>query len=112
MQLEEYFDFLSPTDIRLKGSRIGIETILWDYLRKGLVAEQIVINYPSLTFAQVYATLTYYWANQADLDNYLRMVEHILEEQREEQRLNPSPAVRRLQALARQRDEAAMSSKK
>ncbi len=28
MQLEDYFNFLRPDDIRLKGSRIGIETIL------------------------------------------------------------------------------------
>jgi hypothetical protein len=28
MQLEDYFDFLAPDDIRLKGTRVGIETIL------------------------------------------------------------------------------------
>ncbi len=28
MQLEDYFDFLSPNDIRIKNSRIGIETIM------------------------------------------------------------------------------------
>ncbi|MBD2520577.1 hypothetical protein H6G93_37695 [Nostoc sp. FACHB-973] len=28
MQLEDYFTFLAPDDIRLKGSRIGIKTIL------------------------------------------------------------------------------------
>jgi hypothetical protein len=32
MQLEDYFNFLRPDDIRLKGSRIGIETILYEYL--------------------------------------------------------------------------------
>ena len=26
MQLEDYFDFLAPDDIRIKGHRIGIET--------------------------------------------------------------------------------------
>jgi hypothetical protein len=31
MQLEDYFDFLSPTDIRLKGHRIGIDTVLSYY---------------------------------------------------------------------------------
>ena len=29
MQLEDYFDFLAADDIRLKGSRIGIESILY-----------------------------------------------------------------------------------
>ena len=27
MQLEDYFDFLAPNDIRIKGSRIGIELV-------------------------------------------------------------------------------------
>ena len=28
MHLEDYFNFLAPNDIRLRGHRIGIETIL------------------------------------------------------------------------------------
>jgi hypothetical protein len=32
MQLEDYFNFLTPNDIRLKATRIGIETILYDYI--------------------------------------------------------------------------------
>ena len=32
MELESYFDFLSPEEIRIRGTRIGIETILEDYL--------------------------------------------------------------------------------
>ncbi len=32
MQLEDYFDFLAPDGIRIKGHRIGIETVLYDYL--------------------------------------------------------------------------------
>ncbi|NEO76071.1 MAG: hypothetical protein F6J99_07355 [Moorea sp. SIO4G3] len=34
MQLEEYFNFLAPDDIRIKGHRIGIETVLYEYLFK------------------------------------------------------------------------------
>jgi hypothetical protein len=32
MQLEDYFDFLSPTDIRIKGHRVGMDIILSYYL--------------------------------------------------------------------------------
>ena len=32
MQLDDYFDFLAPDDIRIKGTRIGIETVLWDFI--------------------------------------------------------------------------------
>ena len=72
MQLEEYFDFLAPNDIRLKGHRIGIETILLDYIELGLFPEDIVLRYPSLSLEQVYATITYYYRNQAKIDAYLR----------------------------------------
>jgi hypothetical protein len=30
MELEGYFDFLAPDDIRIKGMRIGIETVLYE----------------------------------------------------------------------------------
>lgn len=32
MQLEDYFNFLTPNDIHLKGTIIGIETVLHDYI--------------------------------------------------------------------------------
>ena len=32
MLLEEYFDFLSENEIRLKGHRIGIEDVLYEYI--------------------------------------------------------------------------------
>jgi uncharacterized protein (DUF433 family) len=105
MLLEDYFDFLAPDDIRLKGRRIGIETILWDYLELGLFPEQIAARYPSLSLEQVYATITYYWHNQAQVDAYLRAVEDEIERQRLEQDLHPSPAIIRLRELARQRDQ-------
>jgi hypothetical protein len=32
MPLEDYFDFLAPNDSRIRGHRIGIETLLDEYL--------------------------------------------------------------------------------
>ena len=60
MKLEDYFDFLAPDDIRVKGTRVGIETILSDYLDFGLFPEDIVLCYPTLSLEAVYATITYY----------------------------------------------------
>ncbi len=105
MQLEDYFAFLAPDDIRVKGTRIGIETILTDYLELGLFAEQIATRYPSLSVEQVYATLTYYWRNRAQVDTYLRRVDQEIEQQRHQQDQHPSPAVQRLRELARLRDQ-------
>lgn len=104
MQLEDYFDFLAPNDIRIKGTRIGIETILTDYLELGLFAEQIAARYPSLSVEQVYATLTYYWRNRAQVDAYLHRVDQEVEHQRRQQDQYPTPAVQRLRELARQRE--------
>ena len=57
MELEDYFDFLSPDDIRLKGHRVGIDTVL-DYYLEGYTPEEIVANLPTLSLEQVYATIT------------------------------------------------------
>jgi uncharacterized protein (DUF433 family) len=105
MQLEDYFDIMAPNDIRVKGTRVGIETILWDYLDLGLFPEQIAARYRTLSLEQVYATLTYYWRNREQVEAYLHAVEKELERQRQEQDLHPSPAVQRLRELARQREQ-------
>lgn len=38
-QLTDYFNFLTPYDIRLKGTRIGIETILYEYIDRSRTPE-------------------------------------------------------------------------
>lgn len=105
MLLEEYFDFLAPNDIRIHGTRVGIETVLFDYLDLGLLPEQIATRYRTLSLDQVYATLTYYWHNATHVDAYLRIVDAEIARQRHEQDLHPSPALQRLRELARQRDK-------
>ena len=106
MQLEDYFEFLAPNDIRVKGTRVGIETILSDYLDLGLFAEQIAARYRTLSLEQVYATLTYYWHNREQVEAYLHSTWEEIERQRQEQNAHPSPAVQRLRKMARQRDQA------
>lgn len=105
MKLEDYFEALAPDDIRVKGTRVGLETILWDYLELGLFLEQIAARYHTISLEQVYATLTYYWRNQQQMDAYLRLVEKEVDQQRREQELHPSSAVRRLRQLAEERGE-------
>ena len=71
MQLEEYFDFLGPDDIRLKGTRVGIETILYDHIHRSRTPEQIAAEYPSVTLEQVYATILYRLHYREAVDAYL-----------------------------------------
>jgi uncharacterized protein (DUF433 family) len=103
MQLEDYFDFQAANDIRLKGSRIGIETILFDYLELGLFPEDLVVRYPTLSLEEVYATITYYWHNKTQIDTYLREWREHGERMRLEQERNPAPGVLRLREVIRQR---------
>jgi uncharacterized protein (DUF433 family) len=71
MKLEEYFHFLTPSDIRLKDSRIGIETILYEYIYCAKTAEEIAQLYPTLTLEQVYATILYYLHGQEKITKYM-----------------------------------------
>ena len=101
MQLEEYFDFLADDDIRLKGTRIGIETILYDYIHRQRSPEAIAQAYPSLTLEQVYATILYYLHNREKVSRYLT---DWLEWSRAMHK-TPSPASERLRRIKEERQE-------
>lgn len=107
MKLESYFDFLAPNDIRLKGTRIGIETILYDYIHRSEAPETIATRYPSLTLEQVYATVTYYLHNREKVDAYLSDWLSYGQRMREEQEHNPPPVVVRLRNRKKQRHQEA-----
>lgn len=105
MELESYFDFLSEDDIRIKGTRVGIETVLDDYLN-GASPEEIAARYRTLTLEQVYATITYYLRDQEEVDAYLTRWRAYTEAAWQEQQRNPPPVVRRLRELkARQQSQ-------
>lgn len=98
-QLTDYFNFFTPGDIRLKGTRIGIETILYEYLDRSLTPEDIARTYPSLTLEQVYATILYYLQNQEAISDYLRKWLEHGHKMREQQRLNPPLVSEKLRQL-------------
>lgn len=103
MQLEDYFNFLAPDDIRLQGTRVGIETILYDHIYCARTPEEIADTYPSLTLEQAYATILYYLHNKAEITAYMtEWIEHG-ERMCEEQRRNPPPVVEKLRAVREQR---------
>ena len=103
MQLEDYFNFLAVDDIRLKGTRIGIETILFDYLFRGKTPELIAQTYPSLTLEQVYATILYYLQNKQAVEAYIQDWLEWGDRMREEQKRNPNPVVEKLKNLKAQK---------
>ncbi len=102
MQLEDYFDFLAPNDIRLKGTRIGIETVLYDFIHRSMTPEEIDQRYWSITLEQVYATILYYLHNKEDVHQYMTEWIEFGERMRREQEENPDPVILRLRALRKQ----------
>lgn len=99
MQLEDYFNFLEPNDIRLQGTRVGIETVLYDYIFRARTPEEIEQSYATITLDQVYATILYYLRNKAAVDKYITdWIEHG-DKMRREQEANPTPAIIRLRKL-------------
>ncbi|MEW6364356.1 MAG: DUF433 domain-containing protein [Acidobacteriota bacterium] len=111
MRLEDYFEFLAPDDIRLKGTRVGIESVLYDYVYRELAPEAIARRYPSLTLEMVYATILYYLHQRGAVEPYLlAWLEHG-QQVREEQERNPPPVVLRLRALKTQRQPAAAGTR-
>lgn len=104
MQLEDYFNFLRPDDIRLKGSRIGIETILYEYILYEYIyhartPEEINQMFPSLTIEQVYATILYYHHEKEKVSQYIADWLEWSHKMREEQRKNPHNGVKKLMKI-------------
>jgi len=104
MQLEDYFDFLGPDDIRIKGTRVGIESVLYDFIHRSQSPETIAGSYPSIDREEVYATVTYYLHNQKEVSAYLeRWIEHG-QKMRARQARNPTPAMLRLRKVRQERN--------
>jgi uncharacterized protein (DUF433 family) len=110
MQLEDYFNFLAPDDIRIKGSRIGIESVLYEYIFREQTPEQIVQRFPSLSLDEVYATILYYLRNRPQVEAYIKDWLDWGERMREEQARNPSPVILKLRRIKAEREAAKRAS--
>ncbi len=102
MQLEAYFDFLDPDDIRIKGHRIGIDQVI-AYWKEGYSPEAIAEEFPGLSLEKVYATITYYLHNQSEIDASMARLAAWREQRYQEWAASPSSLVQRLRALKEQR---------
>jgi uncharacterized protein (DUF433 family) len=104
MQIEDYFEFLDPDDIRIKGHRIGIDDVI-DYYLQGYTPEQILEDLPSLDLEKIHATITYYLHNRAEIDAYMLRLARWREQRYQEAAANPSPMIQRLRAMKAQREQ-------
>ncbi|NEO77992.1 DUF433 domain-containing protein [Moorena sp. SIO4G3] len=106
MQLEDYFDFLAPDDIRIKGTRIGIEHILYQYIHRAQTPEAIAERYRTVTLEQVYATILYYLHNQVSVSAYIADWLEWSHQMREQQRKNPPHFIEKLRKFKAEKDAA------
>jgi uncharacterized protein (DUF433 family) len=57
---------------RVGKSRVTLDTVVGAF-RDGATAEEIAEQYPAVSLGEVYATIAYYLAHAAEVDDYLRM---------------------------------------
>lgn len=106
MQIEEYFNFLAEDDIRIKGTRIGIESVLDEYIYNNQTPEAIAELFHTVTLEQVYATILYFLQNQQKVSAYFADHLEYSRKAREEYEKNPPPGIIRLRKLKAERQAA------
>ena len=81
--------------------RIRVAQIVADYLDRGWSAEEIVLQYPHLTLAEVHAALAYYFDHREEIDGELAA--ELAEAERSRREQPESAVIARLRALKRER---------
>ncbi len=104
MILEDYFEFISVDEIRLKGHRIGIEDVV-NYYLQGYSPEQIQLELPSLNLEKIYVTITYYLHHSTEIDAYMLRLEQWREQEYQKWALESSPMIDRLRQLKQEREQ-------
>jgi uncharacterized protein (DUF433 family) len=94
--------------LRVGATRVSLDSVVYAF-QKGHSPEAIRDQYPALSLEEVYGAITFYLANEEEVDRYLKKQEKLWDELRKEAEKNPSPVVERLRAL---RAEKPSSSEK
>jgi len=103
MENDRYLEILSPDDVRIRGTRVGVEHLLTEYL-SGRLPEELAIEFPTVSLEQVHGVLAWYLRNREEVDAYLRRWKARSHFARQEQaKAVPSEVVQRLRRLTEQR---------
>lgn len=81
--------------------RTRVAMIATDYLNRGWSAEEIVLQYPYLSAAEVHSALAYYHDHSDEIDR--EMTAELAEAEAARQKQTDSPVLARLRALKRTR---------
>ena len=100
-------NFSVSEDIRVKGTRIGIEHILYEYIHCAKSTEAITKQFHTLTLEQVHATILYYLQNKETVEKYVGdWLAYSLKAQAEYDK-NPPPFVAKIRQLkAKQKNDS------
>ncbi|MEX2142777.1 MAG: DUF433 domain-containing protein [Pirellulales bacterium] len=89
--------------------RIKVYQIVMDYLYHHWTPEEMVVHYPHLELAEVYAAMTYYFDHQEEIASEIKATSELVERLRAEAEKNPPPVLERLRAIKRQRNDDQVS---
>lgn len=93
--------------VRVSGTRVTLDTLATAFA-EGLMAEEIVYEYPSLPLADVYGVLGYYLRHRAEVDAYLRERRSQVDAVRRQNEARFDPHGIRERLLARKTDAKAV----
>ena len=86
--------------IKIAGSRVTLDTVVRAFGR-GATAEEIAQQYPSITLADTYATISYYLQHRAAVEKYLEKRHKHAKVVREQNEKRFDPSGIRARLLAR-----------
>ncbi|MCZ7599252.1 MAG: DUF433 domain-containing protein [Gammaproteobacteria bacterium] len=77
--------------VRVGGTQVTLEVVI-HLFQQGATAEEIALDFPAITLADVYGTITYYLHNTAAVDAYLeaREAQAVEARRRAEARFDPA----------------------
>jgi len=78
---------------RIAGHRIRVQDIAVWHERLGYTPEEIVIHYPQLSLAKVYAALAYYFDHRDEIQQHMRDADTLVAEMKAR---SPSPLQQKL----------------
>lgn len=92
--------------VRVGASRVSLETVL-HHFNLGATPEEIVVNFPTLELADVFAVCAYYLRHRAEVDSYLARCQAEEDVLRRDARSRPGVGRLRDLASVRQRERHA-----
>src|SRR5262245_42219464 len=78
---------------RIAGHRIRVQDVVIWHEKMGLSPDEIVHDYPTISLADVYAALAYYWDHRDEIEHAIATEHDLAEEFR---RLYPGPLQEKL----------------